>query len=73
MISQEIQEIILINLLSDIGEELHNKYDFKTIVAKSKLDKEGNIEVLGPDFRFVYDGRTYDQLEGQGLPEGYKW
>ena len=67
------KETLLINLLSDIGEELHNKYDFKTIINNAKIIEEGNIEVVGPDFRFVYDGRTYDQIEGQGLPEGYEW
>lgn len=63
-------ERVLISLLSDVGEDLHGRYDFEGIVSKAKLDENGNIVVEHSDFRFVYDGRTYDQIEGQGLLNG---
>lgn len=59
---------LIICLLNDISENLHNNYDFDRIVSSAFENEEGNIVVeVIPDFRFVYDGVTYVQLEGQGL------
>jgi len=59
-------ERLLIALLSDVDESLHGKYDFEKIVANHKTDENGNYVCETSDFVFIYDKRTYDQIEGWG-------
>lgn len=58
---------LMIALLSDVDESLHSKYDFEKIVANHTVNEQGNYVCTGPDFEFVYDKITYDQISGKGV------
>ncbi|KZX17481.1 hypothetical protein [Methanobrevibacter filiformis] len=54
---------LLISVLSDIDDSLHNLYDFERIIQAASQNEDGDIVVISNDFRLVYDSETYTLLQ----------